>query len=140
MTNPSGKFTRMFLGVVNQYVKYYNGCSFKFYFGGEELPPIGNNPRVIEVRIKKAEAVLRRIFTEGSLGLGESYCEGFIEVDDKDYKEFFFIFIRTLYNKKLLFKLSPADLFRVMKARIFRPSLGYEDQSEAMNGHYSLSN
>ncbi|MFA6048165.1 MAG: class I SAM-dependent methyltransferase [Parcubacteria group bacterium] len=139
MTRQNNKFTRIFLKVVRQYVKYYNDCSFKFYFDDVELRPIGNSPKIVEVKIKNAESVFKRIFMEGSVGLGESYCEGLIQVDDKDYKEFFFIFVRSLYNKKLLFRLSPIDLFHVFNAYFFYPSYGRDNQSEAMNGHYSLS-
>ena len=100
---------------------------------------IGENKKIVEVRIKDAEKVFKRIFSEGSLGLGESYCEGLINVSDEDYKEFLFIFVRTLYNKKLLLKLSLIDLLRIAKSKFIQRSFSHGNQKDDINGHYSLS-
>jgi cyclopropane-fatty-acyl-phospholipid synthase len=139
MAYKPGKFTGIFLRIVKQYVRFYREYSFKFSFDGNAYPVQGDSDKIVEVRIKHTERVFYRIFNEGSLGLGESYCEGLIDVDDRDYKYFLFIFIRTIFNKHLLFRLSPVDLITIAKANIFQLSFTRGDCDEDINCHYSLS-
>jgi cyclopropane-fatty-acyl-phospholipid synthase len=134
-----GKFTKIFLRIVRQYIAYYTEYGFKFYFDREEYPLIGNGGKVIEVRITKTEHVFRRVFSEGSLGLGESYCEGLIDIDDKYYNQFLFIFIRTLFDKRILLKLLPIDFIRMAKNSMFQLSFSRGTPDEDMNCHYSLT-
>ena len=134
-----GKFTRIFLRMVKQYVAYYKGYSYKFYFDEEDYPLVGSSGKVIEVRITNTEYVFRRIFNEGSLGLGESYCDGLIDVDDKYYNQFLFIFVRTVFNKQLILRLFPGDLFRIAKSNMSQLYFSRGTPDQDMNCHYSLS-
>lgn len=132
------KFEKIFVKIVKAYVKTNPKHSFRFIFDDFNYPQIGNSEKVINVKFNNSHDVFHKIFTEGSLGLGESYCEGNIEVQDIDYKYFLMIFVKIASNKKLLLKLSPLDIFYVLKARLANPFYERENQSENINAHYSL--
>jgi cyclopropane-fatty-acyl-phospholipid synthase len=131
-------FTRLFIDVVRRYVTCYKDCAFKFYFDQRDAFTIGDSEKVVEVRIKNAEKVFKRIFTEGSLGLGESYCEGTINIDDEEYKYFLFIFVRTFYNKYLFSKLSPIAILQIVRSMLFHSSFSRGSLALDVNCHYSL--
>jgi|WetSurMetagenome_2_1015567.scaffolds.fasta_scaffold75611_2 cyclopropane-fatty-acyl-phospholipid synthase len=139
MVDEQGPFTETFLKVVRQYVRYYNGHSFEFTLDKKHPISVGDSGRTVAVRVKHAETVFRRVFTEGSLGLGESYCEGLIDVEDSDYKYFLFIFIRTLFNKTLLSRLSLIDLYRIANGNINQAYFSRGNKHDDINCHYSLS-
>lgn len=134
-----GKFEAIFVRLVKKYVTIYKDHSFKIYFDAVELPIIGESSNIIEAKFINTEDVLRRIFTEGSLALGESYCDGLISVDDKQYKHFLFIFVRAAYDKKLLLSMPMKDIITILRARFVRPFFEKEDRSKNINAHYSLS-
>lgn len=134
-------FEGMFLRLTRAYVGKYHQRSFKFYFDDREQEVIGSSADVIEVKFKKTHETLKRIFAEGSLGLGESYCEGLIIVNDESYKHFLFIFVRLLHDKKLLLSLKATDIFTILRAKFNRKFfLKNEkgDKARDINAHYSL--
>lgn len=135
----SDKFERIFIRIVSAYVKKYNDHSFEICFDKKKCQLIGESSNIIKVKISNSNEVLRRIFVEGSLGLGESYCEGLINVEDKLYKYFLFIFVRIASDKKLLFSLPIGDIFAILKAKFNRKFFERETKSENINAHYSLS-
>jgi cyclopropane-fatty-acyl-phospholipid synthase len=138
MGDERGHFTETFLKVVRHYVRYYGSHSFEFHLDEQAPVRIGSSPRIVRVAVGNAESVFRRIFTEGSLGLGESYCEGSINVNDADYKHFLFIFIRTLFNSKLLLRLSCLDLLRIACNNIGQAYFHRDSKYNDINCHYSL--
>ena len=73
------------------------------------------------------------------MGLGESYCEGLIYVDDKLYKYFLFIFVRLSFDRKLLFRQRIGDIITILKAKFKRELFEKNNRSENINAHYSLS-
>lgn len=133
------KFEEIFIRLVSAYVKKYNEHSFEICFDEKKSQLIGESSNIIKVKIANSNEVLRRIFVEGSLGLGESYCEGLINVDDKLYKYFLFIFVRIASDKKLLFSLPLSDIFAILKAKFNRKFFEKNSKSENINSHYSLS-
>jgi len=132
------RFEKIFIKVAQAYVKQYDNYSFNFTFNDFVYPKIGISDKMIKVVFKNSQETFNRIFTEGSLGLGEVYCEGNIQVADKDYKEFLMIFIQAVSNKKLLFSLSLVDIFFILKAKFTRPYYARKNQQENINSHYSL--
>ena len=78
----SDKFEKLSLRLVSAYVKTYDEHSFEICLDGKECLKIGDSTNIVNVRITDSGKVLESIFVEGSLGLGESYCEGLIDVDD----------------------------------------------------------
>jgi len=135
----SDTFEKIFLRLVAAYVKRYPEHSFKLFLDGKECQPIGDSINVIGVKITNSDAVLRRIFAEGSLGLGEAYCERLIQVDDRLYKYFLFIFVRAVHDKRLLLSLPFSDIFFILKAKLHQGFFGRNTKSENINAHYSLS-
>jgi cyclopropane-fatty-acyl-phospholipid synthase len=134
-----GKFEKIYMRVVKEYVKFYPEHSFQFYLDDLKHPVIGSSSKVVEIRFTNAEETIKRIFTGGSLGVGESFCEGLIKVADEDYKEFILMFARLAYNKKLLFKLPFFDMLRILKAIRAGGYFTYNDQYKNISTHYSLS-
>ena len=135
-------FEDVFLRLARAYVGRYPRHSFKFYFDDREQEVIGSSADVIEVKFKRTRETLKRIFVDGSLGLGESYCEGLIAVDDKLYKYFLYIFVRLLHDKKLLLSLRVTDIFTVLRAKFNRRFFLKDDKNNKaknINAHYSLS-
>jgi cyclopropane-fatty-acyl-phospholipid synthase len=133
------KFEKIFIRIVSAYVKKYTEHSFEICFDEKKCLHIGENSNSIKVTITNSNEVLRRIFTEGSLGLGESYCEGLIQVDDKHYKYFLFIFVRISSDIKLLLSLPIGDIFAILKAKFNRKFFEKNNRSENINAHYSLN-
>lgn len=140
MIKTLSKFERVFANIVKIYVKHYPENSFKFYFDDVDYPLIGKSKNVVTARFKRSKHVFKRIFTEGSIGLGESYCEGLIQVDDKEYKDFLKIFIRIVHESKFVLSLSLRDILLVLKAKFKGSFFSFKDQRENINSHYSLSN
>lgn len=131
-------FSSTFIRLVRSYVTINPQYSFEINLDGF-IVQIGESDKVIPVFIQRSEEVFQRIFTEGSLGLGESYCEGLIEVKDQYYRYFVDIFVRVTYDLRLLLKLSLADIFLILKAKFNRTFSDRLDRSENINAHYSLS-
>ena len=132
-------YSAIFLRICRAYTAVYPECSFAISFDGNPQPMIGNGQRIIPVNIRNAEKTFQRIFEEGSMGLGESYCEGNIEVADIDYKHFVFIFVRVPKNWKVLWKLPFLDIIRIYRATHGKPTANRGTQSANINSHYSLS-
>ena len=132
------KFQNIFLKIVKIYIKKYPEHAFEFVFDDTKHPKIGESKKVIKVRFNNSASVFQRIFTEWSLGLGESYCEGNIEIADSDYKYFLMIFVKIASEKKLLLRLHLVDIFYVIKARLKNPFHTRKDQHDNINAHYSL--
>ncbi len=133
------KYEKIFLRIVKAYVRKYKDHSFRFYFDDYRHHFIGTSKTIIEVKFAPSKEVFKRIFTEGSLGLGEAYCNGWIKVDDQFYKYFILIFIRTVYNLKLLLSLPPTDILYILRARFKRKFFSKNNKAENINAHYSLS-
>ncbi|MFN8332074.1 MAG: class I SAM-dependent methyltransferase [Saprospiraceae bacterium] len=131
-------FSSTFIRLVRSYVTINPQYSIEINLDGF-IVQIGESDKVIPVFIQRSEEVFQRIFTEGSLGLGESYCEGLIEVKDQYYRYFVDIFVRVTYDLRLLLKLKPADIFLILKAKFNRTFSDRLDRSENINAHYSLS-
>ena len=136
--NKLSKFEKIFIKMVKIYVRVNSEHSFKFIFGNLEYPQIGNSKNIVNVKFTDSHNVFRRIFAEGSLGLGEAYCEGKIDVKDSDYKHFIMILTKTISDKKLLLKLSPLDIYYILKARLSNSFFKRKNQNENINSHYSL--
>lgn len=133
------KFEEIFIRLVTAYVKKYIEHSFEIWLDEKKYYLIGDSRNVVKVKITDSNRVLGRIFAEGSLGLGESYCEGLINVDDRLYKYFLFIFVRAVHDKKLLFSLRLTDIFFILKAKLNQKLFERNTRSENINSHYSLS-
>ncbi|MDP2669091.1 MAG: class I SAM-dependent methyltransferase [bacterium] len=133
------KFEEIFIRLVTAYVKKYKKHSFEICLDEKKCQLIGDSKNIVKVKINNSDEVLRRIFIGGSLGLGESYCEGLISVDDKLYKYFLFIFVRVVHDKKLLLGLPLSDIFLILKAKFNRKFFERNTKSENINSHYSLS-
>ncbi|MBI2901918.1 MAG: class I SAM-dependent methyltransferase [Planctomycetes bacterium] len=138
-------FEELFLKLAENYVGAFPAHSFDFVFDGREIPRIGTSAHAIRVRIARSKEVFRRICLEGSLGLGETYCEGLIDVADRDYKEFLHIFVRTIYNNRnLLFRPNvlvrhiPIVLSRFVRTKLMVNPFRKRDQAGDINSHYSL--
>jgi len=137
------RYESIFLRLARAYVGKYPRHSFKFHFDDREQEVIGSSPDTIEVKFKKTRETLKRIFLTGSLGLGESYCEGLITVDDRLYKYFVYIFVKLLHDKKLLLSLRATDILTVLGGkfnRLFFSKDKENDKVKNINAHYSLSN
>lgn len=135
----NNKFEAIFLRLVKAYTIKYPEHAFRFCFDDHETKIIGAAQSVIDVKIINTKSTLKRIFTEGSLGLGESYCQGLIVVDDKMYKHFLFIFVRAAYDIKLLLSLNFFDIIAILRARFNRKFFSKGTQHDDINSHYSLS-
>ena len=132
------RFERIFIKMLKIYVKKHKEDSFKIFFDDFEQPVIGSSKSIIEVRFKDSKNTFNRIFTEGSLGLGEVYCEGKIQVKDEEYKSFLLAFVRCIHDKSLLPILSPLDIIAILKAKFTTPFHSKDDQHANINTHYSL--
>ena len=135
----SNKFEEIFVRLVSVYVKKYKEHSFEICFDEKDGQLIGDNANIIKVKITNSNEVLRRIFVEGSLGLGESYCEGLIIVEDGVYKHFLNIFVRAAFDRRLLFSLPLGDIVAILRAKFNRKFFERSTKSENINSHYSLS-
>jgi len=128
----------IFLKVTRAYVgEERPDISFRFSFDGVPQPVIGSGPRIVDVSFHNADRLFQRIFLEGSMGLGEGYSEGLIEVNDEDYKEFLCICVYAT-SLSILRHLSIFDMIAVVRAR----AGGYftkPRQNATIDNHYSLS-
>ena len=129
---------QIFLKVTGAYVAEERpDISFHFVFDGVHQPAIGIGSRVVDVSFHNAERLFQRIFLEGSMGLGEGYSEGLIEVKDEDYKEFLCICVYAT-SLRILRHLSIFDMMAVVRAR----AGGYFSkprENATIDNHYSLS-
>lgn len=132
------KFEKIFLRIVEKYITLYDKHAFSISFDNELPILIGTNKNIIKVKIHDSQKTLKRIFTEGSLGIGETYCEGLIEVADAEYKYFLFIFVRAVYDKRILFSMPLADILIILRAKFNRKFFSKESKSKNINAHYSL--
>ncbi len=133
-----GKHENLLVKITENYVKHFPEYSFEFHFDNQSVT-VGNREKIVLVEFTNSENTLKRAFIYGSIGLGEAYCEGLIRVADKDYKEFLFILIRTLLNKKVLLSLSPLTMAKLLKSYLKGSYYRKETQTENINSHYSLS-
>jgi cyclopropane-fatty-acyl-phospholipid synthase len=128
----------IFLKVTRAYVKEERpDMSFRFSFDGVPQPMIGSGSRIVDVSFHNAERLFQRIFLEGSMGLGEGYSEGLIEVNDEDYKEFLCICVYAT-SPRILRHLSIFNMIAAVRAR----AGGYFSeprQNATIDNHYSLS-
>jgi len=134
------RFERIYTKIAKNYVRYHPKYSFKFFFDDIEYHQIGNSKEIVEVRFMNSRNTIKRILTEGSMALGETYCEGLIQVDDKDYKKYLDISVRTYFDTKLMFSLPLLDIFKIARAKFAGKFFSFKDQHENINSHYSLSN
>ncbi|MFT7616265.1 MAG: hypothetical protein ACI8Y7_001094, partial [Candidatus Woesearchaeota archaeon] len=70
MNKKYSRYERMFLKIVQSYVEVFPEHAFKIKFDNTAFPKIGTGKQIV-VSIKNSKHVFKRIFTEGSLGLGE---------------------------------------------------------------------
>ena len=132
------KFENIFIRMTQNYVKVYSQYAFELIFDDLKYPVIGKSNIIIKIKFNNSRHVFERIFREGSIGLGESYCEGLIEVEDKYYKYFLCILVKTIYEKKLQSKLPLLDKFELLKAKAISPFFTNKSQKKDINSHYSL--
>jgi cyclopropane-fatty-acyl-phospholipid synthase len=132
-------YEKIFVHMTQIYVKEYPHVSFQYFFDGNKYPLIGKTRKIVTVRFIDSKKVFERIFKEGSLGLGESYCEGKIEVRDEDYKELILLLVRVSSKAKFWKKLPFIDLINIIRARISGKVTTRKNQDENINSHYSLS-
>ena len=129
---------KVFLKVARVYVgEERPDMSFRFAFDGIPQPPIGSGSRIVDVSFHNADRLFQRIFLEGSMGLGEGYSEGHIEVKDEDYKEFLCICVYAT-SPRILRHLLIFDMMAAVRAR----AGGYftkPRENATIDNHYSLS-
>jgi len=111
------KYEQIFLKIAKAYVKYYPKYSFRFQFNDLKYPVVGKSDYVVDVKFLRSKHVLKRIFTEGSLGLGESYAQGLIQVRNGDYKKLLFLFVRAANDKRFIKKLPLLDILRILRIK-----------------------
>src|SRR3989344_3921624 len=114
MANQLSRYEKIFIRIVKIYVKHYPERAFELTFDELAYPKIGASEQVIKVQFLDSQNIFKRIFTAGSLGLGEVYCEGKIKVADEDYKYFFMIFVKISSQIKLLCQLPIWDIFYIL--------------------------
>jgi cyclopropane fatty-acyl-phospholipid synthase-like methyltransferase len=132
-------YKEIFLRICRVYVEFYPEHSFSLKFDSENPVLIGNSKNIIKININNSENVFKRIFSEWSIWLGESYCDWNILIKDEEYKYLMFIFVRFAYNKKLVWKLKLLDIFRVLRATYYNKLFSKWTQDADINSHYSLS-
>lgn len=124
--------------LLQRYVAVYPQFAFQLTLDDLILPRFGNADRVISVAIRDAPRVCQRIFTEGSLGLGECYCDGMISVADNEYRHLLLLFVRAVYDRKLRRALSLLDALWLLWAGARRGPVAHGDQEQNINAHYSM--
>ncbi len=132
-------YEKIFINMAKNYVLVYPKHSFQFHFDDFKYPLVGKSKSTVNVKFKNSKEVFDRIFKEGSIGLGECYCEGLINVVDKDYKYFLLMIVRTVYDKRLQSKLSFLDKFEIVKAKAISKFFTSKNQHKDINSHYSLN-
>ena len=132
-------YEEVFINMTKNYVSVYPKHGFQYYFDDHKQELIGNKKSIIIVKIKNSKQVFKRIFEEGSIGLGEVYCDGLVKVADKDYRYFLLMIVRTVYDKKLQLKLSLKDKLQIVKAKAVSKFFTNKDQYQDINSHYSLN-
>jgi len=103
----------------------------KDLLSGTDITINGSNPWDIQVH---NEELFRRVLAEGSMGLGESYMEGWWDVEQLD--EFFHRILRAKLDQKVK-KLG--DIYKIIKAKIFN----FQKKSRAFEigqHHYDIGN
>nr|XP_018908514.1 PREDICTED: uncharacterized protein LOC109038047 [Bemisia tabaci] len=93
-----------------------------------------NGPRPWDIRVKNTN-LFHRVLNEGSLGLGESYMDGWWECEDLD--EFFY-----RISKHRLYDYIPSrwsDIFRLAVARLFNLQSKIRAR-KVCDVHYNLGN
>ena len=91
----------------------------------------GNSP--VDIQIKNDE-FYQRVLSQGSLGLGESYMDGWWDVDELD--EFFYLVLKDELDKKIRTVMMA---LQVLKATVF--NLGAKSKSfEIGEHHYDIGN
>lgn len=138
MSYKFSSYEKVFINMTKNYASVYPDHSFQYYFDDYKLPLIGDSKNVVTVKFKHAKHVFKRIFEEGSIGLGEVYCEGLVDVKDKDYKHYLLMVVRTAYDKKLQSRLSFSDKMQVVKAKAISSFFTNKSQYKDINSHYSL--
>lgn len=133
------KFEQIFVNITKNYVLGFPKHSFQYYFDEYQYPVIGKSKKIITVRFKNSKELFTRMFREGSMGLGECYSEGLIEVADQDYKNFLLVIVQTVEDKKTLNKLSLLDKIEIVKAKSIGKLFTNKNQHQDINSHYSLS-
>lgn len=129
---------RLLFQLTEHYVRVYPDCAFRLTFDDRALPVCGTAGRTVSVAIRAAPATCRRIFTEGSLGLGEAYCDGNISVADDDYHDFLLLLVRAVRDRRLQHALPLADRLRLHRAARRCRRFPAPDQAASVNAHYSL--
>lgn len=132
------KYEQVFIRMTQNYVNKYPRYAFELDFDNYKIPVIGTSKNIIKAKIIDSKNVFKRIFEEGSIGLGESYCDGKIQVSDKYYKYFLHIIVATIYDKKLQSKLKLADKLQILKAKAISSFFTKKSQNKDINSHYSL--
>ena len=92
----------------------------------------GSNSQDIKVNNEK---FYKKVLSQGSLGLGESYMDGWWDCDRLD--KFFFHVLRAKLEYKI--KKNPLFLFRVLSAKL----INFQSESKAFNigkKHYDIGN
>jgi cyclopropane-fatty-acyl-phospholipid synthase len=127
------------LKLIHLYLRKDTTHSFQITFDSGTQPTIGTSKKVIKVTILDSQNTLQRIMSQGSIGLGEVYCEGKIVVKDIAYKYFLMVFVSAIHDPALVLKVSPLTVFHILKAKFAGSAFGHETQDENINSHYSLS-
>ncbi len=92
----------------------------------------GKNPWDIKVNNSR---IYQRVFSQGTLGLGESYMDG--DWDCKKLDEFFYKVTKAELSKNI--KINPERVFRYLAAAIFNPQSKLKSRKVAEE-HYNLGN
>lgn len=129
---------QLLIRLTEHYVRVFPDGAFRFVFDNRTPCSIGTAGRIITVGIRDAPATCRRIFTEGSLGLGEAYCDGNLSVADSEYHDFLLLLVRAVRDRQLQRALPLPDRFRLHRAVRRCRRTPAPDQAASINAHYSL--
>jgi len=130
---------KVFIRLAKNYIRKYPKHSFKFYFDDIECPILGKSKKVIVVKFRNSRKFFKRVFTEGSIGLGECYCNGMIDVKDSDYRHLLMMFVRAGKDKRFFLSLPFLDKLKVLKAILAGKVFSRKSPKANINAHYSLS-
>lgn len=129
---------RLLVRLAEAHVLLHPEIAFAFRFDNLEWPLLGTG-RPVRVAFLDAASTCRRIFTGGSIALGDCFCEGKIEVEDADYADFLLLLVRAVYDPHLRHVLPLTDRAWLYGAGIRGVPTSRETAGANINCHYSLS-
>ncbi len=130
---------RLLVRLLWRYVQVEKSVSFSLRLDNHELERIGAGNHLVRIALDNAAETCRRIFTGGSLELGDCYCEGLIHVADSDYRHFLLVLVRAVFDPSLRQALPLPDRIRLLGAGLRGGFFSFDEPDRNINSHYSLS-